>query len=988
MDALIDFVRSFSPGTGGRTEAHSMVSGDVSSTRFAETEGHFDRANLKASEGVERYNGAHPGAETEEIQRSEGREETKADSQPKQAPASPDLFGEIASPNSDYETAVKMKTNSRPLEPDETIPKTVPSGLFSEYVTPNERRQDRIVLVQRTPSYRKKEVKSCEEEDDGEGRKRSSLRSSTVIRHPKRLVINSSSSSDTEQLAARPKSRTKKKPNPPMSLDTSSSEDEHVQSVQPRHILKPPKYDGTTSFETFLAQFQNCSFYNKWTKTEELAYLRSSLEKEAGQVLWDYGTNVTNSLKNLTKVLKERFGGANQADKFRIEVRNRRRKDGETLQSLHSDIRRLIALVFPNLDHKAREDIACDYFVDALADPDFALKVRERSPKDLDSALRIALQLEVWTKDVDRIRNEKKETTTKRSREVTGNESLERTIEALRKQNTELQDRLKKVPSNEWRNSSFNSDRPSMIPRRRPVECWGCGNRKHRLWACPNITNEARERIAKGHSSEGASRVRPIQDKPAGTCIAVFYKKRRIRALIDTGSDITLAGTEIAKKYRWKIRTCELRSVTVANGESMIIEGVVNINLLVGNRSVASRIYVTSDMTGLILGIDWLKNQDQVQWDFGENRIRFGNSEWVNLQPEKESDESECRRIYAEIDVVLPPREETSVPVRIVRSSLIDKPFVGVTENRKIPNLSHVYSGRSVIPARFDNIQIKVVNTDNRTQVIAKGTNLGRMEEAEVLEPSPVKPDSASVCETPFKNEDVIHSLITNLPSELTEEQRGAVRQLLQENEAIFSKGEYDIGRTHLVEYRIDTGDHRPIRQPLRRHPFKHLDLIDTEVAKMQEHGIVEPAASPWASNVVLVRKKDGSVRLCIDYRRINSITYKDSYPLPLIDNCLTALSGASWFSTLDLRSGYHNIPIAEEDRDKSAFVTRSGCFRFTVMPFGMTCAPSVFQRLMDFVLCGLSYLTCLVYLDDIIVFGRTFDEQLLRFRLNKGCEP
>jgi len=81
----------------------------------------------------------------------------------------------------------------------------------------------------------------------------------------------------------------------------------------------------------------------------------------------------------------------------------------------------------------------------------------------------------------------------------------------------------------------------------------------------------------------------------------------------------------------------------------------------------------------------------------------------------------------------------------------------------------------------------------------------------------------------------------------------------------------------------------------------------------------------------------------------------------------------------LDLRSGYYNIPIAEKDRDKSAFVTQGGCFRFTVMPFGLTCAPSVFQRLMDIVLCGLSYLTCLVYLDDVIVFGKTFDEQLMR---------
>ena len=730
-----------------------------------------------------------------------------------------------------------------------------------------------------------------------------------------------------------------------------------------------------------MAQFQNCSLYNRWTKTEELAYLRSSLEKDAGQVLWDYGTEVTNSLKNLTKTLRERFGGANQADKCRIELRNRRRQEDETLQSLHSDIRRLTALAFPNLEHKAREDIACDYFVDALADPDFALKVRERSPKDLDSALRIALQLEVWTKDVDRTRSRKTESTTKKTREITENESMARTIETLRKRNDELQDRLTKATtsasanaaakpntnSNEWKNAS----------RRRPAECWGCGARGHRLWNCPNTSSEAKERIMKNYNA-ASSRVRPIEDKQTNTCIMIQYKKRSIRALIDTGSDITLAGSELAKKCRWRVRSCELKSVKVANGESMVIDGMTSVNLWVGKRSIASRIYVSSDITGFIIGVDWMKQQGSVDWDFGGQRIRFGNNEWINLHPE---DESGCRRLYAEEDVILPPRAETQVPVRIARSTRRKAPFVGVTENRRIPNLSHVYSGRSVIPAKFSDIQICVVNTDNRIQVLKKGTDLGRVEVAEVLESNPAKPNAASVHKTSVKDEDVIHSLMTNLPSELTEAQREAVRQLLTENEAVFSKGEYDIGRTPLVEYRIDTGDHRPIRQPLRRQPFKYLQQIDEQVEDMRRHGIIEPAASPWASNIVLVRKKDGSLRLCVDYRRINAITYKDSYPLPLIDNCLNALTDSSWFSTLDLRSGYYNIPIAECDRDKSAFVTRSGCFRFTVMPFGMTCAPSVFQRLMDFVLCGLSYLTCLVYLDDIIVFGRTFDEQLVRLR-------
>jgi len=122
-----------------------------------------------------------------------------------------------------------------------------------------------------------------------------------------------------------------------------------------------------------------------------------------------YGITVpkkTNSVKKLIKVLKERFGGTNQADKYRIKINNRRRKAGESFRSLRLDIRRLVALAFPDLDHKARQLMACDYFIDALEEPNFALKVIERLSGDLNSAVRIASQLEVWTKDVDRVRRE------------------------------------------------------------------------------------------------------------------------------------------------------------------------------------------------------------------------------------------------------------------------------------------------------------------------------------------------------------------------------------------------------------------------------------------------------------------------------------------------------------------------------------------------------------------------------------------------------
>ena len=134
---------------------------------------------------------------------------------------------------------------------------------------------------------------------------------------------------------------------------------------------------------------------------------------------------------------------------------------------------------------------------------------------------------------------------------------------------------------------------------------------------------------------------------------------------------------------------------------------------------------------------------------------------------------------------------------------------------------------------------------------------------------------------------------------------------------------------------------------------------------------------SPWASPIVLVKKKDGSVRFCIDYRKINSITVRDVYPLPRIDYSLAALSGSVYFSTLNLVSGYNQIPMAADSKAKTAFISHKGLFEYNVMPFGLTNAPATFQRFMDAVLSGSKWKTLLVYIDDICVFSRDFETHL-----------
>ena len=151
-----------------------------------------------------------------------------------------------------------------------------------------------------------------------------------------------------------------------------------------------------------------------------------------------------------------------------------------------------------------------------------------------------------------------------------------------------------------------------------------------------------------------------------------------------------------------------------------------------------------------------------------------------------------------------------------------------------------------------------------------------------------------------------------------------------------------------MIQHHINTENAKPVKQAPRRLPFHHLKEVKKLVESMLDNNVIEPSNGPWASPIVLVKKKDGSTRFCVDFRQLNSVTRKDAHPIPRIDETLDALRGACWFSTLDLASGYWQVKIAPEDREKTAFTTPYGLYQFCVMPFGLCNAPSTFQRLME----------------------------------------
>lgn len=429
--------------------------------------------------------------------------------------------------------------------------------------------------------------------------------------------------------------------------------------------------------------------------------------------------------------------------------------------------------------------------------------------------------------------------------------------------------------------------------------------------------------------------------------------------IIDTGAsrsiirpDLLSSKTPITSKF-FTLKT--------ANGQMIETLGEVKLHMCIGNCKFWNTFIVARITDECIIGLDFLKKYN-VTLDLQLNVMKYKKWEFPLYVGEV---------VYGKVnvllneDVILPPNSECGIKVQ---------------HSSTLPCTLIIEAGENVLPEGLL-VARTIVKIEPKGTALVRVANFSPHERK--LKKSCVVGVGTPVLAIVQNNgKDQNHSipkevvdLLNNLSDDLTKKEKNEVKELLKNYSDIFTSSSSDYGRTKLVKHEINTGDNKPIKLPPRRLPLAKRLEAQNIIENMKNDGVIEYSNSPWCSPVVLVKKKDGSLRFCVDYRSLNSVTEKDSYPLPRIDDTFDALSGSVLFSTLDLKSGYWQVEMNRNSKHKTAFSIGNGLWQFNVMPFGLCNAPATFERLMESVLRGLNWETCLVYLDDVIIFGRTFDE-------------
>jgi hypothetical protein len=417
-------------------------------------------------------------------------------------------------------------------------------------------------------------------------------------------------------------------------------------------------------------------------------------------------------------------------------------------------------------------------------------------------------------------------------------------------------------------------------------------------------------------------------------------------------------------------------SLKVANGVTMASLGEIDIPTTIGDELHIITYRIVKQLpAGIIIGVDAL-HQMQCSAHFGEMTLHLENGTVV---PGIENGIP----ILCTHSISLPPLSRTLVECASPSPALLEGDECFYVEPAvTIPTGLMVAKS---INSSVNATSLEVMNLSSESFSLHANTQLGNafriksLQQMDCMHISSSPQSSSSASQDDVININKIFTDMMEKNTFLNKQEKEMFLAFLQKNIDVFAVDPLKLTQTDFYHH-IET-DGAPVKQRPHRLPHSQMETIDNEIEQMLKARIIEPSDSPWSSPIVLVKKKDGGTRFCIDFRKVNEVTKRDSYPLPRIDATLDLLAGSKIFSTLDCFSGFWQIQLDDESKEKTAFTTRGGLYQFRVLPFGLTNAPSCFQRTMEQVFAGLTLETCLIYIDDIVVFARDFKSHLQRLQ-------
>src|SRR5258705_4801569 len=455
--------------------------------------------------------------------------------------------------------------------------------------------------------------------------------------------------------------------------------------------------------------------------------------------------------------------------------------------------------------------------------------------------------------------------------------------------------------------------------------------------------------------------------------IQICVAGKLVPAVVDTGAAQSAVCGELGRAAGLVGVGNTIRPLVTANGDPIETLGEGPVAVALDGVSVCLHVVVIPRLPfAMLLGMDWVR-MSGAEVTVARCGVRVTFPGETALCPDEQYDPK--LRVRLHHDVSVPPSSMTAVEVV---AAVGDGEMVLDMWHQREPG-KELFIPRQLVEALEGVMWAFVVNPGTHPIILCTKKSHSRVDPLDRASPicclsqsnGPIVPDTGPA----------EPRLEWKIGSQLSAQQRQQLTTVLDGYADMFSQG-VPLCKTDVVTHHIDTGDSPPIRMaPHRVHPEGRREM-QRQVEEMLQADVIEESRSPWASPVVLVRKRNGTWRVCADYRQVNAVTRRRVWPLPRVDDALDRLKGARFFTSLDLVSGFWQVEMAPEDREKTAFITPDGLYQFKRMSFGLCNSPATFQRLMDKVLGGLKWTSCLVYMDDVLVHAETFEEHQRRLKL------